>query len=65
MASTVRQILAFILLPVLFSNVESGEYDLTIEVAPGKYQCFFQPVTEKHKTLEIDYQVIFLKLFLN
>ena len=37
---------------------EAGEYDLTVEISPGKYQCFFQTVTEKHKSFEIDYQVI-------
>jgi len=30
-----------------------------MEIRPGKYECVFQPVTdEKHKNLEVDYQVI-------
>jgi len=37
----------------------AGEFDFTVEVRPGKYECYFQPVTnEKHKKLEVDYQVI-------
>uniref|UniRef100_A0A8R1IWT2 GOLD domain-containing protein n=1 Tax=Caenorhabditis japonica TaxID=281687 RepID=A0A8R1IWT2_CAEJA len=39
--------------------IQCGEYDFTVEVPPGKFQCFFQPVDlAKHKTLEVDYQVI-------
>jgi len=39
--------------------VDASEYDFTIEVAAGKFQCYFQPVeNEKYKTMEIDYQVI-------
>ncbi|KAE9550710.1 hypothetical protein FO519_006076 [Halicephalobus sp. NKZ332] len=39
--------------------VLAGEYDLTVEVAAGKFQCFYQPVTDvRHKTMEVDYQVI-------
>uniref|UniRef100_A0A915ERN6 GOLD domain-containing protein n=1 Tax=Ditylenchus dipsaci TaxID=166011 RepID=A0A915ERN6_9BILA len=38
--------------------IRAGEYDLTVEIPPGKFQCFFQTVAEKHKSLEIDYQVI-------
>ncbi|KAI3420956.1 hypothetical protein GPALN_014583 [Globodera pallida] len=40
------------------SLVAGGEYDLTAEIPPGKLQCFFQPVLEKHKILEVYYQVI-------
>lgn len=40
-----------------FDKILAGEYDLTIEVSPGKHQCFFQTLTDKHKSLEIDYQV--------
>lgn len=37
----------------------AGEYDFTIEVPAGKFQCYFQTVDNtKYKTLEIDYQVI-------
>lgn len=37
-----------------------GEYDFTVEVPAGKFQCFFQPVDlAKHKTLEVDYQVFY------
>ncbi|EYC09274.1 hypothetical protein Y032_0061g3253 [Ancylostoma ceylanicum] len=33
--------------------------DFTVEVPPGKFQCFFQPVdVTKHKTMEVDYQVV-------
>ncbi|CAI4224464.1 unnamed protein product [Auanema sp. JU1783] len=37
----------------------AGEYDFTVEVPPGKFQCFFQPVQNNvHKTMEVDYQVV-------
>ncbi|GMR48350.1 hypothetical protein PMAYCL1PPCAC_18545 [Pristionchus mayeri] len=37
----------------------AGEYDFTVEVPAGKFQCYFQTVdNNKYKTLEIDYQVI-------
>uniref|UniRef100_A0A7E4ZY89 GOLD domain-containing protein n=1 Tax=Panagrellus redivivus TaxID=6233 RepID=A0A7E4ZY89_PANRE len=37
----------------------AGEYDLTVEVPAGKFQCFYQPVIDaKHKFMEVDYQVI-------
>lgn len=44
---------------LIASYVLCGEYDFTVEVPAGKFQCFFQPVDlTKHKTLEVDYQVI-------
>ncbi|KAI1711297.1 emp24/gp25L/p24 family/GOLD domain-containing protein [Ditylenchus destructor] len=49
---------ALLLLSLMVESVRGGEYDLTVEVPPGKFQCFFQEVTEKHKAFEIDYQVI-------
>ncbi|CAD5227695.1 unnamed protein product [Bursaphelenchus xylophilus] len=37
----------------------ASEFDYTIEIRPGKYECYFQPVSNpKHKTMEINYQVI-------
>lgn len=40
-------------------SVLAGEYDLTVEIAAGKFQCFYQPITDaRHKTMEVDYQVI-------
>uniref|UniRef100_A0A1I7XRE7 GOLD domain-containing protein n=1 Tax=Heterorhabditis bacteriophora TaxID=37862 RepID=A0A1I7XRE7_HETBA len=37
----------------------TGEYDYTVEIPPGKFQCYFQPVDiSKHTTMEVDYQVI-------
>jgi len=39
--------------------VEGSEFDFTVEVAAGKFQCYLQAVeNEKFKTMEIDYQVI-------
>ncbi|KIH42809.1 hypothetical protein ANCDUO_27202 [Ancylostoma duodenale] len=33
--------------------------DFTVEIPPGKFQCFFQPVdVTKHKTMEVDYQAV-------
>ncbi|KAL6739921.1 hypothetical protein Aduo_013318 [Ancylostoma duodenale] len=33
--------------------------DFTVQVPPGKFQCFFQPVdVTKHKTMEVDYQAV-------
>ncbi|CAB3409351.1 unnamed protein product [Caenorhabditis bovis] len=50
---------AFLLLSLIFCSSHAGEYDFTVEVAAGKFQCFFQPVDlAKHKTIEVDYQVI-------
>lgn len=41
-------------------KVFCGEFDFTVEIPAGKFQCFFQPVDfEKHKTMEVDYQVRF------
>ncbi|KAI6176260.1 hypothetical protein M3Y97_00779200 [Aphelenchoides bicaudatus] len=49
----------FLVLILLASYVSSTEFGFTIEVRPGKYECYFVPVTaEKHKTLEVDYQVV-------
>ncbi|KAL3094842.1 hypothetical protein niasHS_006137 [Heterodera schachtii] len=48
----------FLVLLLFSSFVTGGEYDLTAEVPPGKIQCFFQPVLEKHKSMEVYYQVI-------
>ncbi|KAK5975101.1 Transmembrane emp24 protein transport domain containing 5 [Trichostrongylus colubriformis] len=43
----------------LIGLAASLEQDFTIEVPPGKFQCYFQPVdTTKHKFMEIDYQVV-------
>jgi len=47
-----------LLLALMCNFVIGGEYDLTVEVPAGRFECFFQPVIEKHKTFEIDYQVI-------
>lgn len=50
---------SIVLLLPLVAFVSCGEYDFTVEVPAGKFQCFFQPVDlTKHKTLEVDYQVI-------
>jgi hypothetical protein len=39
--------------------IKAGEYGLTVEIPAGKYECYFQSVTdEKHKQMEIDYQVL-------
>uniref|UniRef100_A0A0K0DAV6 GOLD domain-containing protein n=1 Tax=Angiostrongylus cantonensis TaxID=6313 RepID=A0A0K0DAV6_ANGCA len=47
------------LLSLLASVTTALELDLTVEIPPGKSQCFFQPVdVNKHKTMEIDYQVV-------
>lgn len=43
-------------------GIIAGEFDLTVEIAPGTHQCFFQVVSPKHKSLEIDYQVNIIKL---
>lgn len=51
------------LLFVNFDFIHGGEFDLTIEVEPGKLQCFFQPVKPKHKTIEVDYQVLFCIIY--
>lgn len=50
-------LLFFGLLLINFNFVFAGEYSLTIEIEPGKIECFFQKVEEKHKNIEIDYQV--------
>lgn len=51
-------VLGTLILLILFPlGIAAGEFDLTVEVLPGKYQCFFQVVTEKHKSFEVDYQV--------
>lgn len=54
---------------LLVVSINCGEYDFTVEVPAGKFQCFFQPVDlTKHKTLEVDYQVLInniLKSFKN
>lgn len=43
---------------VLFTTSHASEQGLTVEVPPGKYQCFFQPVQEdRFKTMEVDFQV--------
>lgn len=52
----------FIVFLLLISLIQAGEYDYTIEVRPGKYECYFQPVDiNKHKFMEVDYQVRGLK----
>ncbi|KAK6040549.1 hypothetical protein COOONC_21946 [Cooperia oncophora] len=44
---------------LLASFAAAFEQDFTVEVPPGKFQCFFQPVdVTKNKFLEIDYQVV-------
>ncbi|KAI6217044.1 Emp24/gp25L/p24 family protein [Aphelenchoides fujianensis] len=49
----------WVLLVVCVAIVHAGEFDFTVEIRPGKYECFFQSVTsEKHKNLEVEYQVI-------
>ncbi|XGW30888.1 hypothetical protein V3C99_009673 [Haemonchus contortus] len=49
-----------VLLALLLASSATGvEHDFTVEVPPGKFQCYFQPVdTTKHKFLEVDYQVV-------
>lgn len=55
MASIYIYLLSLIILPQILAS----EYDLTVEVPAGKFQCFYQPVADaKYKTLEVDYQVI-------
>lgn len=54
-----RVAFAFALLALAVLDAGAEEYGLTVEVKPGKFECFFQPVTDaKYKTMEIDYQVI-------
>lgn len=50
----------FLLACSLFGISDAGEYDLTVEVEARKFQCFFQPVHEKYKSMEVDYQVYFV-----
>ena len=50
--------LALLYLLLTLSPTSAGEFDLTVQIQPGIHQCFFQTVTEKHKALEVDYQVI-------
>ncbi|VDO18934.1 unnamed protein product [Heligmosomoides polygyrus] len=49
-----------VLIPALLvALVAAEELDFTVEIPPGTFQCFFQPVdVTKHKSLEVDYQVI-------
>ncbi|CAI5447425.1 unnamed protein product [Caenorhabditis angaria] len=48
-----------VLLLLALGFVHGGEFDFTVEVPAGKFECFFQSVDiAKHKTLEVDYQVI-------
>ncbi len=50
-----------ILLILLLSSslVIGDEFDLTVVVAPGVIECFYQPIIDpKHVTFEIDYQVV-------
>ncbi|CAD6197523.1 unnamed protein product [Caenorhabditis auriculariae] len=49
-----------VIIPLLIvALVKCGEFDFTVEVPAGKFQCFFQPVDiSKHKMLEVAYQVI-------
>uniref|UniRef100_A0A0N5A328 GOLD domain-containing protein n=1 Tax=Parastrongyloides trichosuri TaxID=131310 RepID=A0A0N5A328_PARTI len=43
----------------LIPQTTATEFALTVEVPPGKFQCFFQSIDNpKHKFIEIDYQVI-------
>lgn len=56
--------LIFALLFIKFYFISAGEFDFTIEVEPGKLQCFFQPVEAKHKTIEIEYQVLYIYYFI-
>ncbi|CAJ0918149.1 unnamed protein product, partial [Mesorhabditis belari] len=50
---------ALLLLFLLVALTICGEYDFTVEVPPGKFQCYFQAVTDsKYKSIEVDYQVI-------
>uniref|UniRef100_A0A914X5Q0 GOLD domain-containing protein n=1 Tax=Plectus sambesii TaxID=2011161 RepID=A0A914X5Q0_9BILA len=52
-------VLRCIALLFTLSLVNASEFDFTVEVAAGKFQCYFQNIeNEKFKTLEIDYQVI-------
>ncbi|KAI6236120.1 hypothetical protein M3Y95_00123900 [Aphelenchoides besseyi] len=51
--------LRWFILVSIFCSINAGEFDFTIEIRPGKYECYFQSVTsEKHKNMEIEYQVI-------
>uniref|UniRef100_A0AC34QT84 GOLD domain-containing protein n=1 Tax=Panagrolaimus sp. JU765 TaxID=591449 RepID=A0AC34QT84_9BILA len=55
----VRAISFFVFILALIHVATSNEYGLTVEVPAGKFQCFYQPVTdERHKTMEVDYQVV-------
>uniref|UniRef100_A0A1I7Z8S5 GOLD domain-containing protein n=1 Tax=Steinernema glaseri TaxID=37863 RepID=A0A1I7Z8S5_9BILA len=54
-----RRTFSFLILLLFVTPAACSEYDFTVEVPPGKFQCFFQPIyNSKYKTLEIDYQVI-------
>ncbi|KAK0422034.1 hypothetical protein QR680_007325 [Steinernema hermaphroditum] len=54
-----RPELSLLALLFLVTSTFCSEFDFTIEVPPGKFQCFFQPVNDaKFKTMEVDYQVI-------
>lgn len=48
-----------VLLSILSASVLASEFGFTVEISSGKYECYFVPVTsEKHKHMEVDYQVI-------
>jgi protein ERP2 len=54
-----RSVAAILCVIVLVRKGNAEEFGLTVEVKPGKFECFFQPITDpKYKTMEIDYQVI-------
>ncbi|TKR95053.1 hypothetical protein L596_009272 [Steinernema carpocapsae] len=56
-----RRLTLFSLLLLLLSSTTlfASEFDFTVEIPPGKFQCYFQPVVDaKFKSLEVDYQVI-------
>ncbi|KAK6747962.1 hypothetical protein RB195_000895 [Necator americanus] len=47
------------LLLFLVALAAAAEMDFTVEIPPGKFQCYYQPVdVTKHKTIEVDYQVV-------
>ncbi|KAL4225142.1 Transmembrane emp24 domain-containing protein 1 [Mactra antiquata] len=49
--------MCILLLSLLIVNAFAFEQDLTVEVAAGKMECFFQPV-KKPGGVEVEYQVI-------
>lgn len=58
MNSLFNLVIFIVFLLALFLTSYASEQGLTVEVPPGRFQCFFQPVeNDKFKTMEVDFQV--------